>query len=724
MATASPWNDIDDKFCICSICLEQLKEPKQLPCLHRYCKDCLNSIIQGTNDVIKCPECREEIQIPTNGVDGFKTDFYSKSLVEYVQIQQSLTSDEVRECYGCSKHLRVAAYCFKCNDFLCKDCHNFHVTNKMMKDHQKHTLSLEGIEAKNITIENLASMRDAPRCHIHLEEMAKLYCDTCVNLPICVACVHGEHKGHNLHEVKALAKLKREELTQKLKTLGEINKDKHEIAPKQAKEKLIWNVSIEKEKMIKMHHEKDQKLMTKVQDTEGRRQQVEQEKQNTEKKIFDSLQTDMEHEIQGVKKKYEDMFRVKKLELTDTFKERESSLEKELAKLREQRERFERDKKELLELIEKQLIENMKIIETMSQHFDNIKKRFETLNVMSSSILASDNDWSAVQCIPDMCTAASNLMKDLKMNFPKLTTLTEVTVNYKRYSFEKPSVTKISEKFDKKITITYPYQNVYGMTCSGDGTIAISGITSNGRASFILVIDMNGRMLKEEILNTGNSYPFRYCEYLSQHKVATVCQPKEIGLYDVRDGSYIKKNISAVINSWPKGRNVRCVATDPVKHHILVGAVNSRDVYVFNDQLKYLHILTLPEMIKWPCNITVSDGHLLVCDYDGKRCFVTTMDGLESKLVGEFMTPNLKENKFGPRSVCSDKNGFVYVLWKSSTQCYIVQYNHNGSQVLTTKKLDEYANAFTVEETSQGEKLLVATQNTRTAYLYDLMTEG
>ncbi|KAJ8032655.1 hypothetical protein HOLleu_26233 [Holothuria leucospilota] len=473
-----------------------------------------------------------------------------------------------------------------------------------------------------------------------------------------------------------------------------------------------------------MHHEKDQKLMTKIQDTEGRRKLVEQEKQNAEKKIFDSLQTEMEHEIQGVKKKYEDIFRVKKLELTDTVKARESSLEKELAELREQRERFERDKNKLLESIEKQLNENMKIIETMSQHFDNIKKRFETLKVMSSSILASDNDWSAVQCIPDMCTAATNLMKDLKKDFPELPTLTDVTVNYKQFSFSKTSVTKISENFDKNIMINNPYQNVYDMTCSGDGNIVISGATSNTRASFIIVIDINGRMVKEKTLNTGNYWPFRYCKFLSQHKVALVCKRDEIGLYDVRDDSYIKKNISDVISSWPKHRYITCVATDPVNNHILVGGYKSRDVYVFDDQLNYLHILTLSEMIKCPRDIVVNDGHPLVCDYYGKKCFVTTMDGLESELVGEFMKPYLEGNKFGPRSVCSDKNGFVYVLWKSSSQCYIVQHNHDGSQVLTTRKLGVNADVVTVAETSKREKLLVATYGTpTTVYLYDLLTE-
>ncbi|KAJ8032664.1 hypothetical protein HOLleu_26249 [Holothuria leucospilota] len=566
-------------------------------------------------------------------------------------------------------------------------------------------------------------MRDAPRCHIHLEELAKLYCETCVNLPVCMACTYGKHKGHSLYEVTALAQLKRKELSQKLKILEEVNEDKNVIGLKQAKETLTLNKGIEKEKLTKMHHEKDQKIMMKIQDTEGRRKLVEQEKQNTEKKIFDSLQTEMEHEMQGVKKKYEDIFRIKKLELSNTFKARESSLEKELVKLREQRERFERDKKELLESIEKQLNENMKIIETMSQHFDNIKKRFETLNAMASSILASDNDWSAVQCIPDMCTAATNLMKDLKKDFPELTALTEVTVNYKQYSFSKTSVTKISENFDKKITINDPYRRACSMTSIGDGNVVISGATSDERASFIIVIDMNGRMLKEKILNTRENRPFRFCKFLSQHKVASVCTPNEIGLYDVRDGSYIKKNFSEVISSWPKDRYVQSVATDPVNNHILVGRFNSRDVYVFDDQLNYLHILTLPEIIKWPWDITVNDGHLLVCDSDGKKCYVTTMDGLESKLVGEFMKPNLVGNKFRPISVCSDKNRFVYVLWRSSSQYYLVQYNHDGRQVLTTRKLGVNVDVVTVVETSQGEKLLAATYDTQTVYLYDIMTE-
>ena len=78
--------------------------------------------------------------------------------------------------------------------------------------------------------------------------------------------------------------------------------------------------------------------------------------------------------------------------------------------------------------------------------------------------------------------------------------MTDVTVNYKQYSFGKQSVTKISETFDKKVTVNNTYRFISGMTTSGDGNIVISGCTGYG-VTFIIVVDVNGRMLKEKKLN-------------------------------------------------------------------------------------------------------------------------------------------------------------------------------------------------------------------------------
>ena len=63
MATAAP--EEVNKYLSCAICFEQFKEPKVLPCLHTYCKECLVKLLKkiGPDHVITCPECRQDITV-------------------------------------------------------------------------------------------------------------------------------------------------------------------------------------------------------------------------------------------------------------------------------------------------------------------------------------------------------------------------------------------------------------------------------------------------------------------------------------------------------------------------------------------------------------------------------------------------------------------------------------------------------------------------------------
>ena len=62
----------------CALCLEVYKTPRVLPCQHCFCEDCLkqhiikNSKLRGT---FECPSCRQEVDIPKEGVDGFPISF-------------------------------------------------------------------------------------------------------------------------------------------------------------------------------------------------------------------------------------------------------------------------------------------------------------------------------------------------------------------------------------------------------------------------------------------------------------------------------------------------------------------------------------------------------------------------------------------------------------------------------------------------------------------------
>ena len=79
-------------------------------------------------------------------MDGFKTDFYMKNMIEYIEIQRSLEPQQLRECFDCSKKLNVIAYCFKCMGFLCKDCLENHMTRRSLKDYKQHTLCLQVLQ--------------------------------------------------------------------------------------------------------------------------------------------------------------------------------------------------------------------------------------------------------------------------------------------------------------------------------------------------------------------------------------------------------------------------------------------------------------------------------------------------------------------------------------------------------------------------------------------------
>ncbi|KAK2148708.1 hypothetical protein LSH36_486g01036 [Paralvinella palmiformis] len=67
-----------DYLLTCSICYEQFKNPKVLPCLHSFCLNCItrhHEIYKFSNaGKLSCPTCRAIIPLPENGTSGFPND--------------------------------------------------------------------------------------------------------------------------------------------------------------------------------------------------------------------------------------------------------------------------------------------------------------------------------------------------------------------------------------------------------------------------------------------------------------------------------------------------------------------------------------------------------------------------------------------------------------------------------------------------------------------------
>lgn len=92
---ASVTSTITEEFLTCTICFEIYKDPKTLPCLHSFCKDCINNLRQekaGKNSY-PCPICREVFQLPKDGAGDLKTNFCLKNLIDFVT-----STKEIKNC--------------------------------------------------------------------------------------------------------------------------------------------------------------------------------------------------------------------------------------------------------------------------------------------------------------------------------------------------------------------------------------------------------------------------------------------------------------------------------------------------------------------------------------------------------------------------------------------------------------------------------------------------
>ncbi|XP_071853835.1 uncharacterized protein [Apostichopus japonicus] len=726
MASTTPLNELTENFFMCSVCLNQFKEPKLLPCLHRYCRDCLNTVIQASQDgTVKCPLCQQDYVIPENGVDDFKSDFHMKSMLEFVNLQKSFEYEKVKQCVSCSENTKVFAYCFKCRDFLCDPCYMVHVNSQMFTEHQTHILKLDNVEARNLTLEKLRTLTEDPKCHIHMKKEAKLCCCTCRHVPVCIICIHSKHKGHDLQDVSELATSERELLKP---TLAELNKHKDKLydLPKKIEttlQKLNENAEKKTQKLINQHQKQTQKINDQLEECTKVRtrglEEIESRRRNKEGQITINLKV----ELSQVREKYDKIRKNMKRHYDDEYEELNLKCDKTESALITELDNLNGCLKDLITTKDLRVKKNKDELKEMSDYCDTIIKRYENFTATTSSILAPKNDWTYAQCIPDIRAACEPLIEEMKKGYPQLEYLSDFIISdITKFTKNNATIVQQEDSVVDIAGIKATNWSINGITSSGDGNIVITGMASTGY-SHITVVNRKVEIQRQEKLKNdlGMSNALRYCCSLSKFKVITVCKSDNIGIYDVRDGAFSKKKICDVITKWPFDRYVKCVTTYS-ESHIIVGT-NSRCVYVLTDQLIYSHMITLPNVIDGAFDITVHRGNLLVCSNYSDEAYAVTMEESESKLMYEFPKPDLDEYDWNSFSVCTDKNEFIYMLWCTrilhQRRCILVQYSQDGRQLLT-RTVDNDASCVTNLERDGTEELLLATKTTGKLYTYCL----
>ncbi|XP_078678978.1 tripartite motif-containing protein 2-like [Branchiostoma floridae x Branchiostoma belcheri] len=205
MASNMP-DDFDEEFLTCAICMLNYRDPKILPCLHSFCRECLQEWATKQHP-LECPTCREPVRLPDQGVDGLKTNFYVNNLLDFAAAKKG--AEPGVPCQVCGGNDEGSkSWCADCAILLCEACTSVHRNLPCSKDHEVTTE--ETLKAE----EAISKFNRKRHCDKHKKYELEFYCESCKGL-VCTACTVVDHrpgKDHNPVEIATVAQRRKAEL--------------------------------------------------------------------------------------------------------------------------------------------------------------------------------------------------------------------------------------------------------------------------------------------------------------------------------------------------------------------------------------------------------------------------------------------------------------------------------------------------------------------------------
>ena len=234
MASSKMLNEVIGDVTECSICTEEIKDSKVLPCVHTFCRKCLEQLWKDKKpgDKVPCPVCRMEFDIPTGGVAELPKNFFVEKLLDAQKCQLNMSTSDVT-CDICSslrnennKVIISAAekHCLDCEQNLCSHCANIHLVTKGLEGHQVNPIG-ESTSGKcpNYSLK---------RCDQHKHKKIEIYCLEC-KTAVCVACFFIKHDGHKGSDINDVAEYLKNQIKTDIdesdKLLQEVNNQSEQL---------------------------------------------------------------------------------------------------------------------------------------------------------------------------------------------------------------------------------------------------------------------------------------------------------------------------------------------------------------------------------------------------------------------------------------------------------------------------------------------------------------
>ncbi|KAI8496233.1 hypothetical protein Bbelb_260740 [Branchiostoma belcheri] len=268
---------------LCKLCSKVFDHPKVLPCLHTFCRGCLENL-PASGGSLTCPTCGQDTPLTQDGVQGLRDN----TLAAKLHPQKDPNAKVVRaSCTDCESNGKDASfYCFQCMKYLCVDCEELHRKEDAL---QRHELWIADNPSEKPKMVAAQSSDEVPKCREH-DQVSVLYCNTCREV-LCPHCVVKSHKLHDFVEITEAreTELKRidrgieeaqfclENQRRKLEMTEETAKkasEQYDTSRQQIQQRSQYLIQLVRESEEQCLKELEENLKTQIESTSGRQEEL------------------------------------------------------------------------------------------------------------------------------------------------------------------------------------------------------------------------------------------------------------------------------------------------------------------------------------------------------------------------------------------------------------------------------------------------------------------
>lgn len=203
----------------CPICLEEVRNPKYLPCLHTFCESCIQTYISSTakcldsmdSKSIDCPVCRKRIDAPRKDItdEEWATFLPQNKLIVSIWPNTKIATKQLcKFCEQKEKSVPAKYWCKPCIATICDECKALHEFVPILQNHKIVNMTDTKVSENDFEVEEFCSEHQGKIIDAFCHQHQKLCCCICLvkHHRLCakveaLADIGTETEQHDVHKI-------------------------------------------------------------------------------------------------------------------------------------------------------------------------------------------------------------------------------------------------------------------------------------------------------------------------------------------------------------------------------------------------------------------------------------------------------------------------------------------------------------------------------------------